>query len=526
VTDLTTRSVVFGLCGLFILLGAALIPYAGIQNDEALFTIPIYPLNPNHLEVPLMVMSYVGTLKSLLYLPFFAVGGANVWSLRLPMVLAGALTIWLFYCLTVRVAGRPAALAASALLATDPAFLLPDTFDWGPVALDQLLLMTACLVLVRFAVSDRLPFLAFGFFVLGLAVWNKAVFLWTLAGLTIGAVVILRTEIRHLKRPRAVIFAAAGFLLGASPLLVYNLLHPNITLSSNGHFNTADLPSKLQFEYNTLSGSGVFGFIPAEEWKDHPKPPRSSRGRAAQWIRNHFGEHRSDGLAYAFLLCLLAVPLWWRSRAARFALLFLITAWLAMALTRGAGKAVHHAVLLWPFPHLFIGVVLASLPWRRVAIFACAGLVVLNLLVVNQHVLQLERDGAEGNFTDALFTLSDALPNPGAGAPEQPIYLMDWGIQNTLGFLHQGRLLLRTAYDPFMTDTPSPSDLRDIPVMLSDPNALFIGHVPALQVMAGVPERLDRTLKNEGYEKQLGSTIPDSNHRPVFEIFRIRKTGM
>src|SRR5208283_3723748 len=145
VTDLTTRLTVTGFCCLFVLLGAALIPYAGVQNDEALFASPIYSLNPNGLQIPLMVMSYVGTLKTLLYLPIFAVAGTTVWSVRLPMVLSGALTIFIFYGLALQTAGRRTALLACALLSTDPAFLLPDTFDWGPVALHQLLLVTACL---------------------------------------------------------------------------------------------------------------------------------------------------------------------------------------------------------------------------------------------------------------------------------------------------------------------------------------------------------------------------------------------
>jgi hypothetical protein len=174
---------------------------------------------------------------------------------------------------------------------------------------------------------------------------------------------------------------------------------------------------------------------------------------------------------------------------------------------------------------LFIAAVLGSVAWRRLAMLACVVLVVLNLLVVNQHLLQLERDGAEGNFTDALFRLSDALPDPASGAPEQPLYIVDWGMLNTLAFLHQGHLILRSAYDPFLTDTPGPFDLRTIQMMLADPNAWFIGHVPARQVMAGVPDRLNRTLEKAGYEKQLIRTITDSNRRPVFEIFRIRIIG-
>ena len=89
-----------GFCCLFILLGVALIPYAGIENDEALFSAPIYLQISRHLFrnwVPLMVMSYVGTLKTWIYFPIFKILGVSVWSVRLPMVLTGALTVWFFF---------------------------------------------------------------------------------------------------------------------------------------------------------------------------------------------------------------------------------------------------------------------------------------------------------------------------------------------------------------------------------------------------------------------------------------------
>src|ERR1700733_12839581 len=91
-------------CSLFILLAILVIPYAGIQPDEALFTAPLFPhigkdlrlpLLPHH--VPLMVMTYIGSLKTLLYWPIFRIFGAGPWTLRLPVVFLGAITIFIFF---------------------------------------------------------------------------------------------------------------------------------------------------------------------------------------------------------------------------------------------------------------------------------------------------------------------------------------------------------------------------------------------------------------------------------------------
>ncbi len=137
--------------GLFLLLAILVLPYAGIQSDEALFSTPLFPhvnndlglpLPPHH--VPLMVMTYIGSLKTVLYWPIFRIFGTSPWTLRLPVVVLGAITIFVFFHLARVSAGAWAAAVGALLLATDPVFLLTDTFDWGPVALVNLLHVTGC----------------------------------------------------------------------------------------------------------------------------------------------------------------------------------------------------------------------------------------------------------------------------------------------------------------------------------------------------------------------------------------------
>jgi hypothetical protein len=243
----------------------------------------------------------------------------------------------------------------------------------------------------------------------------------------------------------------------------------------------------------------------------------------ASWIRNHLGEHRRNGLVSVFVLGLLAVPLWWRSRAARFSLVFLVVTWLAMTLTRDAGGSAHHAVLLWPFPHLFIAAAFGSLPWRPGIMLLGSALVAMNLLVVNQHILQFDADGAEGSFTDALFGLTNSLQDPPPGSPEQRVYIMDWGMLNTLALFHQGRLAVRVGDEPFTTDTPDEYQRKSIEYMLADQNALFVAHVPSRETNPGVNARIDRAISEARLRKQVIRAIPDSNGRPVFEIFKLQR---
>ena len=516
--------VILGCC-LFAILGLALIPYAGIETDEPLFATPFYQPLPRdfrvrvfHHDIPLMIMPYIGTLKTLLYWPILGLFRPNAFSLRVPMVLVGVLTILIFHRLAASIADARAALLASLLLATDPTFLLTETFDWGPVALEHLLVVTGCLMIVERR-------LALGCFFFGLALWNKAIFVWAFAGLVAGVVAADWPEVRRaLTGRRTAAAAACAFLLGALPFVIYNVHHPNATLQSNARLSLENLKTKFYVLERSINGSGLLGFMAADESAGNPKPPASRLGRAASWIHEHFGEHRTSLFTYAVLLALLATPVWWRSpgrRAGLFAIVFCVVTFLAMAVTRNAGAAIHHTVLLWPIPHLLVGVAAAALRPRWLLPGVGAVLAASNLLVINQYFFQFERYGACASFSDALYPLSDSLSDQ-AG---QAIYVIDWGMFDSLSFLHRGNLDLRVSSEPFMTDTPDDAQRREIATMLADAHGLFLTHVRPLEMFQGVVERLEAAAGAAGYEPDFIRIIKDSNGRPVFELIRFRRAG-
>src|SRR6476646_8585452 len=130
----------------FMLAGFFFIPHAGIQNDEALFASGIYQqigisqtVKIFGHRVPLMLISYLGALKSWIYAPIFRFWKPSAASVRVPVILAAGLTIWLFWSLLRRIAGYRAAALGCALLASDTLFLITSCFDWGPVVLQHLL---------------------------------------------------------------------------------------------------------------------------------------------------------------------------------------------------------------------------------------------------------------------------------------------------------------------------------------------------------------------------------------------------
>src|ERR1039458_6881745 len=177
-------------CLYFLLAGLPFLSNIGVENDETIFAMAFlkptggaYAIRIGHSHIPLMIMSYIGTLKAWLYRPLLRMFGTGMLPLRLPMLLAGVASLWLFFLLLRRIAGERAAIIGCTLLAADATYLLTVCFDWGPVALQHLLLVAGLLLLVRFHQLKSLSSLFWGFCLLGLGMWDKALAVWMLSAL-------------------------------------------------------------------------------------------------------------------------------------------------------------------------------------------------------------------------------------------------------------------------------------------------------------------------------------------------------
>jgi hypothetical protein len=496
---------------LFILLGTLLIPRSGLDADEALFAGPLYrslgadfEIHVLHHGIPVMVLWYIGTLKTAFCWPALHFLPPSLYALRLPAVLAGAATILLFFFFAESVAGGVAAACAAVLLATDPTFLLTDTFDWGPVALEHLLLIGGCLAMVR-------RHAALGAFLFGLALWNKATFVWALAGLVAAALIaywptVLSEARRFLADRRLLLRCATALLIGALPLILFNLHRRAATLNASQGISIQDFGAKVHQLRGALDGSGLFGYVAAEDGNTaHPRPTNPIFGRG----------FRSSLFPYAFVLAILAAPWWPARRAGVFALAFCAVTFLVIAITRGAGTGIHHSVLLWPMPQLLVGIACSALRPRWAAL-AIAVLAISNLLVMDRYFFQLDRNGADGNFTDAIASLSARL----ASAPNEAIYIVDWGIYEPLVYLEQGRVPLHYSPGLLAAERPSAAQARSIDGMFADPRGLFVTHVAAREMFHGTRARLENFAAALGLHKRVIEVIPDSNGRPVFELWR------
>lgn len=475
-----------------------------------------------------MVMSYLGGLKALVYWLWFKLWPPSPYAVRLPAILAGAATVWLFVRLLRRTSGPRAAWIGGLLLATSTSFVLLTTFDWGPVALQHLLLLAGLNLVVDFHRSGDRRLLSAAFFFFGLAFWDKATFVWIFSGIALAGLILFRREIRRAATGRNVVAALVALLAGASPLILYNLRSQGATFGQ-ARLDTAHLPGKARQLCFALEGASLFGYLTREDDGRRRTDPPNAFESASLALSDLAGRPRRSVMPFALAACFVLLPLVPRGgrRAVAFAAIAMGTAWAQMALTRGAGGSAHHAVLLWPLPQWIVAVSLADLSRRlpRAQTMAAAGAVAViagsSLLVTNEYLAQFIRHGAGPYWTEAMEPLARRLVSTRPGA----VVVADWGIVDSLRLLGRGSLPLFQAIDLASREQLDPNKESALRWLLDLPNPVFVGYAPEEREADPAGGRLAAHAAGMGYRRETVEFIRDRHGRRVFEIYRFRITS-
>lgn len=513
-------------CLYFVAAGIILIPYAGFQHDEAVFAEPLfqhgltfysYPIG--HKMVPMMINSYAGAFKTWVYYPIFKWFRPSAYSLRVPVLLIAALSIVLFWPIIKRAGGQRAAVIATVLLATDTMYLLTSTFDWGPVALQHFFLVAVMLAFIRFHETGKPALLALASFLAGVALWEKALFFWLAGALAVACLVVYpKAVIKRISIANLAI-ALVCFVVGAMPFILYNIHKPNATLGENATVSTNEFDQKLEAAKRTIDAHAIFAYIVFDDWLKPAREPRNGLEKASLALRDATGTDQKNAMLWAYGLSLLLAPLALlpgpgRARVWRpmlFALIFTAVGWALMLITKGAGASVHHVILLWPIPLMFLALAYSEaskrLP-RKIAL-PVLGLVVgvfaaKNVLATNQYLAQFVRDGPTTIWTNAIYPLSADLLQ----SHYREIDGIDWGTVVPLKVLDRGRLPLE------------PVTVDDIPQHLGKDDVVFIGHVDGLEVFEGINGKVKAVAAKSGFHKKVLHTYTDENGRPTLELFQ------
>jgi hypothetical protein len=452
----------------FVLLGCALIPTLGVQHDEALFAMAVW--TPQSLgsfdiagvRVPAMLMSYVGADKGYLYRTIFSVFEPNVWSVRLPVLFIGAVTIVLFVLTLERFVPVWAAAAGGALLATDPMFLITTTFDWGPLALQHLYIVGGLFLVTRTPPRVFAAFLCFG-----LAMWDKAVAVWVLVALAGAA--LWQVQVTG----RRVALAVGGLTIGGLPLWLYNVQNGFRTFRENSTLSTELIGYKAGQLLECLNGTALVGWM--------------------------FRGPHPGFVTLTLPLLVVAVVAGRRRGAMWFGAVTAALVVAQMLVVKNAGFGAQHILLVWPWVHWAIACGLAAVSWSRAARGMAIAGVLANLLLVGMYIRNGWTAGGTPIWSDAIVTAAREIrPEPG-----ETVLAGDWGIMWPLVLLTNGRVTVEGDTQKYARH-------------------LFVSHVDGQEAIPGANARWDAKAAARGLRRQQVATWRDRHGRPTIVAFRYR----
>lgn len=155
--------------------------FLGLAYDESLFINAAVLRSENtfiarHFRgIPLMLMSYIGALKSWIYIPIFKIFGVNIYSVRLPMVILMYVNFYLIFILSSKYFNKLISICLILLVLTDFSFINLHKIDHGPTAIETFLkLITLIFILKKQSFKNSLVIFLFLF----LGLFNKLNFIW------------------------------------------------------------------------------------------------------------------------------------------------------------------------------------------------------------------------------------------------------------------------------------------------------------------------------------------------------------
>jgi hypothetical protein len=386
---------------------------------------------------PLMTVRYVGAVKEYLCLPLFAAFGPSAEIVRLVSMLLGALGIWGVARLIADQVSPAAAAATAGILAINPAYVDLTVFDNGTVSIWMGAMGLLALAISRY-LRRKTAWAAFWLgAAIGLGVWARANFLWMIVAAFAAAVIVLgRRILAPLSHWGA---AAVGGVLAGSPFLAYQVLSKGGTWEALGMFPAnQSLPDRLWVRLVMFAETLLSDREHRAIWDGPPTPG---------WQRWLF----LLIVSAACLMCLRPRNLWARA----FALCFLFLG--AFFFLSRMIVAEHHLIVLVPLAAAVTVLGLCSIvqfSWGRGIVPALAVIYLGSAISWQVAAIRgIRRTGGIGQWSDAVFSLAEYLQQK---YPTQEIKILDWGLEDNLFVLSDGKIHSREIYG----DVTSPDDPR------------------------------------------------------------------
>jgi uncharacterized membrane protein len=420
---------------------------------------------------PMFVQTYLGALKSWMLIPAFYVAGSTMPVLRATSLILALVALLLLMLAARRWLGSSIAILSGTLLALDPTFFFLSVLDWG-VAVPSLLCRCACFYFAILFFQRRKAYDAFliGLFA-GLGFFDKADFAVVLMAIVLATIACYGREIVAALRQHSSSLALAclGFAIGGGPMLLKVPRILALTVSGPHPNAPGEFGVKLKTMLSMYDGSHFYRLMNVGGVFE-----RMYGGAAGP---RHF-------LGITLLIGCLAFAGVGKKIERRRALTFLILA--AILTTLGVlimpdAVRIHHAVLVYPLPHLITATLIVAFwnmrrPRKNLdyAISAIIALVVFGLIAGEIHAIadneQLIREtGGRGRWSESLNEFCRENQN----RTDSSIVSLDWGFNEQLLFLTDGPQLAEPFWDFNQT----------LPPLSADPNYVYLVHPAEYSVL-------------------------------------------
>ena len=424
----------------------------GVQYDEALLVSGSVQMRHSPQEIdlphdpntwycvhgrcfPLMTVRYAGAIKDYLCLPLFALFGASAECIRVMSMLLGALGIWGLSRLVSGQAGAAQGAMAAIVLAMNPAYLNMTIFDNGAVAIWMGAFGLLCLALDGYLLKRNAQAAFWLGCAMGLGVWARANFVWLLAAMFGAAVIVLR---RRMLVPVSHWGAlAAGGAVGGAPFLAYQIHSGGGTWQSLSMFQASEPLRQRLFTRIVLFSETLL----------------ADREHRAIWA----GPGMPDWQPWFFLavvlsccaVCLAARNRSW-DRAAALTFVFLS----APLFFSKLAVSEHHLVVLLPLAAVVVVLALRTIHkrWLTIALAVLYAGSALYWQIL--EIKGLSATGGVGLWSDSVYTLAGYLEEK---YPDREVKILDWGLQNNLFVLTEGRLHTREIFGE-----PHPPEIEEV----------------------------------------------------------------
>ncbi len=420
---------------------------------------------------PVWNQPYLGSVKSWQLIPLFTFFEPTAALARMSN-LAWALVGLLFFMLWVwKLFGLAEAVAGALLLATDPAFYFVSLLDWGSFV-PSFVCRCAGFFFVLLAWRGQRPlhlFLAGA--ALGLGFFNKVDFVVVLLAAT-GAVICAgaKPALNFIRtRPKLLLLAALGFLIGAGPMMVMSLRMFSFTVAHNAPVNPGEFSEKLHTLTAMYDGSYFYRLMDAGGVFDKMQllvPP----------VWTPLGVVLVAAFAALFWQT-LRLPTGSDARRVRiFLMTALVLATLGIFMLPRAVR-IYHAILAAPFAHLIIAVAGVGL-WRNFSgaagkknfargaiVLVFAALVATQLWAVGKTEKLIYQTHGRGWWSDAQDKFAATVKN----RADLTLVSLDWAFHESLLFLTDKPTLV----EPFWKLTGT--DPARLP---QDTNFVYLVHPP------------------------------------------------